>query len=94
MCRLNYEEFVKNGKTYIKFVNSELDIDPSLVTYNFENLFNGDGSLGNNVNQVLNENWNEVFTDVKSEYIEVVNKILINLMNNFFARVSIEEAFD
>ncbi|EFA04828.1 protein takeout [Tribolium castaneum] len=94
VCRLHYDEVKNNGKTYMKFTKSELDIEPDFVSFNFENLFNGDKALGDNVNKVLNENWRDVFHDVKDDHIQVVNKILLSLMNNFFAKVSIEEAFD
>jgi hypothetical protein len=91
---LSFEEVRKSGKTHIKFVKSELEMDPSLVHYNFENLFNGDKVLSDNINGVLNDNWKEVFDEMKKDYTETVNRILIGLMNGFFAKVSIEEAFD
>ncbi|XP_068900213.1 protein takeout-like isoform X2 [Tenebrio molitor] len=91
---LSFEEVRKSGKTHIKFVKSELEMDPSLVHYNFENLFNGDKVLSDNINGVLNDNWKEVFDEMKKDYTETVNRILIGLLNGFFAKVSIEEAFD
>jgi hypothetical protein len=69
-------------------------MDPELVSYNFENLFNGDKQLGDNINRVLNDNWKEVFDDVKADYIKVVDRIIVQLFNNFFSKVSQEEAFD
>ncbi|XP_044260355.1 protein takeout-like [Tribolium madens] len=94
VCRLHYEEISNNGKTYLKFTKSDLDIEPDFVNFNFENLFNGDKALGDNINKVLNENWQDVYHDLKDDHIQVLNKILLNLMNNFFAKVSVEEAFD
>jgi hypothetical protein len=52
------------------------------------------GRMGDNVNQVLNDNWREVFDDVIQDYIEVFNKILIAVFNNLFSKVSLEDAFD
>jgi DNA replication protein DnaD len=91
---LNYEEVKKNGKTYIKFVKSLVEIEPKLVTFHFGNLFNGDKVLGDNINAVLNDNWKEVFTDMSKDLNETINQIIMNLLNGFFAKVSIEEAFD
>jgi hypothetical protein len=90
----NYEEKMKKGKTHIKIISSKVNLDPELVSYNFENLFNGDKQLGGNINRVLNDNWKEVFDDVKDGYVEVINRILVQLLNNFFSKVSLEEAFD
>ncbi|KAH0812333.1 hypothetical protein GEV33_010458 [Tenebrio molitor] len=90
----NYEEKMKKGKTHIKIISSKVNLDPELVSYNFENLFNGDKQLGDNINRVINDNWKEVFDDVKDGYVEVINRILVQLLNNFFSKVSLEEAFD
>ncbi|KAH0815653.1 hypothetical protein GEV33_007138 [Tenebrio molitor] len=89
-----YEEFKKKDKTFVKVISSSLTLDPELVSFNFENLFNGDKKLGDNVNQVLNDNWREIFDDVIQDYIEVFNKILIAVFNNLFSKVSLEDAFD
>ncbi|RZC41113.1 JHBP domain containing protein [Asbolus verrucosus] len=91
---LGYEEVAKNGKTYFKFVSSNLNMDPGLMVFNFENLFNGDKQLGDNINKVINDNWREIYEDVKEEYTELINRILLGLLENFFNKVSIEEAFD
>jgi hypothetical protein len=90
----DYQEKVKKGKTFINIVSSNLKMDPEFVSYNFENLFDGDKPLGDNINRVLNDNWKEVFDEVKNDYIEVINKILVQLFNNFFSKVSLEDAFD
>ncbi|KAH0820768.1 hypothetical protein GEV33_002023 [Tenebrio molitor] len=56
-CVLGYEEVKKKGKTYMKFVKSEVKITPGKIHFNFNNLFNGDKTLGDNINQLLNDNW-------------------------------------
>lgn len=88
-----YEEFKKNGKTHIKMVSSEMDIEPGHVEFHFEQLLDQDG-FSQNINKVLNDNWKEVFDDVKPSYVEVVSKIIVRLLNGFFSKVSLEEALD
>jgi hypothetical protein len=90
----DYEEKMKKGKTFIKIISSNVSMDPEFVSYNFENLFNGDKQLGDNINRVLNDNWKQVFDEVKDDYIEVINRILVQLLNNFFSKISLEDAFD
>jgi hypothetical protein len=51
-------------------------------------------ALGDNINQVLNDNWEAVFEDLEGAYTELVNKITLNVFNGFTSKVSIEEAFD
>jgi hypothetical protein len=91
---LDYEEVKKKGKTYIKFVKSEMKMTPEKIHFRFDNLFNGDKTLGDNINQVLNDNWAVVYEDIEDSYTELVNRIWLSLLNGFFSKVSIEEAFD
>jgi hypothetical protein len=90
----NYKEKMKKGKTFIKIISSKVNLDPELISYNFENIFNGDKQLGDNINWVIKDNWKEVFDDVKDGYVEVINRIFLELFNNFFSTVSLENAFD
>ena len=87
-----YQEIKKKNKTYINFLSGELTMDPELVTFNFRNRV--DRRLSDNLNPVLNENWKEIFDDVKSSYAEVINQIVLNLLNKFFSKLSLEEALD
>jgi hypothetical protein len=75
-------------------LSCNVTLNPELISFNFENLFDGNKELGDNTNQVLNDNWKEVFDDVKSGYSEVFSQILIKLYDSFFSKVSLEEAFD
>ncbi|RZC37205.1 JHBP domain containing protein [Asbolus verrucosus] len=89
-----YEEAGTGGKTHLKFVTSKFDIDSSFISFHFEGLFDGNKELEDNFNRVLNDNWREVFEDVKNDYVEAISQILLEILTNFFSKVSIEEAFD
>lgn len=78
----------------MKMVSCRVMMEPEMVSYNFGNLFNGDKQLGDNLNRMLNENWKEVLDDVKKDYNNIFEKILLLLCGNFFSKVSMEEAFD
>ena len=90
----DYVEVPKNGKTYLRFTANELTLDPDFVYFNFENLFNGDKQLGDGINNVLNENYKEVYADVKPGYEKGLGLILEQILNNVFSKVSLEEALD
>lgn len=89
-----WEENVKQSKNYLKFEKPNLVLNPGLVEFNLENLFDGDKALGDNINKVLNENWSEVYNDVKSGYETAFALILQEILNDFFSTVSMEDAFD
>ncbi|XP_044260826.1 protein takeout-like [Tribolium madens] len=90
----NFEEVQKKGKTFMNFKTFTFSFNPDFVSFDFENLFNGDKQLGDNINKVLNENYKEVFADVQKGYEEGFGLVIKNILNNLFAKVSMEEAFD
>jgi hypothetical protein len=91
---IKYGERKSMGKSFIKTLAANVTINPEMVWVNFENLFNGNKQLGDNINRVLNDNWKELLEDVKQGCTEVFDTVLNHLLNNFFSKVSLEEAFD
>jgi hypothetical protein len=91
---LDYEEDKRNGKTHLKFIDHHLALDVGHVYFHFDNLFDGQKELGDNINKILNDNWRDVFDDVKEGYVQVVNTIIQSLLTNFWQKVSLEDALD
>lgn len=87
------EPVERKGKTYWNFKEYTVTLRPDKVLFNFENLFDGDVRLGTEINKVLNENWNEVFTDVRDGYEKSFGIIFHGLANRVFSRVSIKDIF-
>ena len=88
------EEYEKKGQKYLKVVEGKLVLTPGLVKFKLENLFDGDKTLGDNINSVMNENWKEVFADVKSSYEEAYSQIVETIFNNLLAKVPYDELFE
>ncbi|KAJ3618211.1 hypothetical protein MTP99_006233 [Tenebrio molitor] len=91
---MKYEEVKKKGKTHMKFVSTKGLVKPSLIVFHFDNLFNGDKVLGDEINRVVNENWKLLYEDSEEAFADATLKIITNVCNNVFAKISIEEAFD
>ena len=89
---LSFDEVKKKGKTYLRFKTSALKIDPELVVFNFES--HVDKAFTNSLNPVLNDNWKEIFDDVKGSYEQMFDQIALSVINSFFNKVTLEEAFD
>ncbi|KAJ3651227.1 hypothetical protein Zmor_017278 [Zophobas morio] len=51
------EEYEKNGKKYYKIIGSRLTLEPKLIHYKLDNLFNGDERLGKQINDVYFSVW-------------------------------------
>ncbi|RZC37939.1 JHBP domain containing protein, partial [Asbolus verrucosus] len=58
-----------------------------------DNLFNGDKILSDNVLQIMNENWAEVFADVKSSYEDAFAQVASGIFGNLLAKVPAAEIF-
>ena len=89
---LPFEETKRKGRTFPKFKSSSITIDPELVVFDFVNHDNR--ALSDNVNPILNNNWKDIFDEVKGDYANVVDRVVLNVVNSFFSKVTFEEAFD
>ncbi|RZB54429.1 JHBP domain containing protein [Asbolus verrucosus] len=87
------EEYEKKGSKHYKLVEGKLKMDPKKMTFKLDNLFNGDKALGDNVLQVMNENWAEVFADVKSSYEDAFAQVASGIFGNLLAKVPAAEIF-
>lgn len=86
-------EFDKSGKKYYKLDNSTLSLKPSLMIFKFDNLFDGDKALGDNINKVLNENWSEIYGDIGASYENAFNTIFASILKNILGKVSVADLF-
>ncbi|XP_056633442.1 protein takeout-like [Diorhabda sublineata] len=87
------ETVEKKGHTFFNIYNYTVTLRPEKMIYKFDNLFNGDRQLGEQVLNVLNDNWNEVFTDVRDGYEKSFGLIFHGLGNRVFSRVPLKDIF-
>ncbi|CAG9815031.1 unnamed protein product [Phaedon cochleariae] len=90
---ISAQSFDKKGKTYWKITDYTVTLRPDKVTFKFDNLFNGDQRLGDEINKVLNDNWSELFTDVRGGYEESFGLIFQGLADRVFSRVALKDIF-
>ncbi|KAK4877780.1 hypothetical protein RN001_010286 [Aquatica leii] len=83
----------KKKITYLKIDNTTCALTPGLVKIRFDNLFNGEKTLGDNMNKVLNDNWKEVFSEFKAAYEEVLAQYVHNLAGQVFNKVPLKDLF-
>lgn len=87
------EPIQRKGNTYMKLTKYTITLRPELVKFNFENLFNGNSRLGNELNNVLNDNWDAVFSDVREGYEKGLALVFQNLAHQVFTRVPLKNIF-
>ncbi|RZF36646.1 hypothetical protein LSTR_LSTR012325 [Laodelphax striatellus] len=91
--KLKGEPSMKNKKTFVKLTDFDVNIDPEKVSVKLDNLFNGNKQLGDTMNKFMNENWQEVFKQLKPVVEESFSQILMELGNRAFNKVSYNQMF-
>ncbi|ENN70878.1 hypothetical protein HUJ04_003490 [Dendroctonus ponderosae] len=90
---MSFDYIERRGKTYMKVTDFRVTMNPEKVIFKFDNLFNGDKELGDNINQVLNENSAEVFEDVRDGYEKSFGLIFKDLANRVLPKVAVKDIF-
>jgi asparagine synthetase A len=90
---LHLEEYEKKNKKYYKVTQKKLLVEPQMLNFKLDNLFNGDKVLGDNINQVMNDNSKEMYADLRSSYEEAFWKIFVAVFDNLLTRVPIAQLF-
>uniref|UniRef100_A0A336MHV1 CSON000204 protein n=1 Tax=Culicoides sonorensis TaxID=179676 RepID=A0A336MHV1_CULSO len=83
----------KNGKTYVEIEKCKLKLNTKRVHHNFSNLFNGDVVLGENMNRIMNENWELIWSNNQPAVEESMSYIMKNVLNDVFATTSFDDLF-
>ncbi|KAF5284907.1 hypothetical protein FQA39_LY16862 [Lamprigera yunnana] len=91
--KLLCEMYNKNEKKHVKPKELIISLEPESVHYQFNNLFNGDVKLGEEMNKLLNDNSLEVFNDVKSGYEEMLASVFTKIVKQIFKKVPYDELF-
>lgn len=59
----------------------------------FDNLFNGDRALGETTNRFLNENWHDIFNELKGSIFDAFSLITQGMLNNMWAHHDYSQLF-
>jgi len=82
-----------DGNKYVNITSYIIKFKPKYVTYRFDNLFNGDKTLGTTMNKFMNENWEVVFSALIPGYEIAFGKKFRDVSNILFRQVPFELAF-
>lgn len=78
---------IKNNKLYTQTKKFRFTFDVGRLYIFLENLFNGDKALSDNMNLFLNENWRDIFQELKPSIEDAFTQILNSLLNSVFSKV-------
>ncbi|XP_031332049.1 protein takeout-like [Photinus pyralis] len=83
----------KKGKTYLEVSELKVDFVPKVGEFHFDNLFNGDQALGDSMNKMINENWKELFEEIKPGFDEIFSKLFQTTANSIFTKIAGDDMF-
>ncbi|KAB0796073.1 hypothetical protein PPYR_10134 [Photinus pyralis] len=81
------EVVTTNGQKYAQVNTFNITLDPKDAYYEFTNLFDGDETLGRELNHIMNAQWDALFHDVKHGYEEALSEVSKSATNQIFAKV-------
>lgn len=82
-----------NGKKYYQMDKLKATFDTTRFHMHFSNLFNGDKALGDNMNQFLNDNWQDILKELKPAIVKAFVQIFQSVVSNIFNKVPYAEMF-
>lgn len=88
-----YEKFEKDGDIYMRLTKYIIKFSPDHITLQFDNLFNGDPILGEQMHKFLNQNSDLIFKEFQASYEETFGLVFAEITNNIFTRVPMNKIF-
>ncbi|EDV91331.1 protein takeout [Drosophila grimshawi] len=83
----------RNGLTYLSVDKLKVLVEPQKMNIKLTNLFNGDQALGNNLNQFLNDNWSDVWSELQPSIHVAIADIMKSILATLFKRFAYEDMF-
>ncbi|KAL0281109.1 UNVERIFIED_CONTAM: hypothetical protein PYX00_002205 [Menopon gallinae] len=90
---LQGKEVTKDGRKYMELVDLKVKFETTRLRVNFENLFNNDKALGNQMNAFLNENWKEILQEIQPAVEEALGQAFKEIARRLFSKVPYDDIF-
>ncbi|RZC42182.1 uncharacterized protein BDFB_002514, partial [Asbolus verrucosus] len=87
------EIYTKNGENYLKLGKPEMEIKLQRAYFHFENLLNGDDRLGSEINDLLNESWEDVLKDLGAPIKETISTVIESIVSKITEKVPEKNIF-
>uniref|UniRef100_A0A1B0CZX5 Uncharacterized protein n=2 Tax=Phlebotomus papatasi TaxID=29031 RepID=A0A1B0CZX5_PHLPP len=91
--RFTGKKVTKNQKDYFQTDDTKITMTTTKLWLNFDNLYNGDKLLGETTNAFLNENWMDIFNELKPDISKSYASAIQTIINNIFAKLPYREYF-
>ncbi|KAK4883426.1 hypothetical protein RN001_006745 [Aquatica leii] len=92
-CSMTGKKIQIQNDEYLKFDKLNCDIQFEKATVWLENLFGGNKLIGNAVNDVINDNFDIFFAEMKPKIIAVISDIFLDVANKITLRFTYADLF-
>ncbi|XP_073822759.1 protein takeout-like [Musca autumnalis] len=82
----------KNGETYMKMEKFAVDLEPKDFKFELDNLFN-DKTLSDNMNKLLNDNWKEIYPEIRVALTQGLATIAHKVIQGVFDKYPYDKLF-
>lgn len=93
VARLTGKRMPSNGKEYVKFDSLSLKVTVGGAKFRLENLFNGDRTLGEIGNTIINENSQLFLEELIPGFEKSLSKTFLEIANDVLTDVTYDEMF-
>lgn len=83
----------ENGNTFLDIKEFRIECKVKRMIMQFDNLFNGDKALGDNINSFLNENWQDIYAELKVPFYDTIAKAMEAAAKQVFSTIPYNEIF-
>ncbi|XP_069683452.1 protein takeout-like isoform X1 [Periplaneta americana] len=83
----------RDGEVYMELTSYGLKLKTKRLHTRFENLFNGDKTLGDTMNKVLNENHEVIFNELRSSLEKAFGNVFLEYSKGIFHNVPFNSIF-
>ncbi|KAK3913672.1 Protein takeout [Frankliniella fusca] len=82
-----------DGKDYLDIQSVIAKLTPKRMEMKMENLFNGDKQLGETMNRVMNDNWQQVYAEVGPSFAQAYQELFKRPARALFLHVPIDDIY-
>ncbi|XP_050438619.1 protein takeout-like [Adelges cooleyi] len=80
---IQFQKITKDGEYFLEPLHLSKTISVSRIHFHFYNLFNGNRILGDTVNNLMNQNWEEMLDDFKPTIMKLFDQVFMGYIKTF-----------
>lgn len=89
---LDVDVIEKNGKQYLDIKNVKVHLKVKQVYINFDSR-TGNPEVNETINKVINENWRDIYKEVKPDLEKNIGEVIKALVKPMFSEIPYKEFF-